>query len=344
MGALFVVQAEHPSSTLGASLSRYLVTGAAGFIGARVCELLAGAGHAVVGVDNLNETYDVRLKLWRLERLKTRPQFSFVRADVCDPGALEQVFKSAGPFDAVLNLAARAGVRQSLEDPEAYLQTNVAGTLHLLELCRKTGVGKFVLASSSSLYGTSGRLPYREDDDTDRPISPYAASKKAAEVLCHAYHAQYAIDVTVFRYFTVYGPAGRPDMSPLRFVQWITEGRPLKVFGDGRQSRDFTYVDDIARGTILGLKPLGYEVINLGSDRPIAMLEVIRLIERLVGREAMLTYLPSHPADVPATWADVSKARSILGWEPSTTREEGFGELVRWYRENREMASEIDTA
>jgi nucleoside-diphosphate-sugar epimerase len=319
------------------------VTGAAGFIGARVCELLAEAGHAVTGVDNLNAAYDVRLKRWRLERLQARPEFSFALADVCDPHALAGVFDSAGAFDAVVNLAARAGVRQSLEDPVAYVETNVTGTLRLLELCRRHGVGKFVLASSSSLYGASGRLPYREDDDTNHPISPYAASKKAAEALCHAYHAQCGLDVTVLRYFTVYGPAGRPDMSPLRFVQWISEGRPLKMFGDGHQSRDFTYVDDIARGTILGLRPLGHEIVNLGSDRPIEMLDVIRLIERLVGREARIEHLPRHPADVPATWADLSRARSLLGWEPRTSHEEGFAALIRWYRENREWAREIET-
>jgi nucleoside-diphosphate-sugar epimerase len=324
-------------------LSRYLVTGAAGFIGARVCELLADAGHEVAGIDNLNEAYDVRLKQWRLDRLRTRPGFAFTPADVSDPRAVREVFAASEPFDAVVNLAARSGVRQSLGDPQPYFLTNVMGTLHLLEACREAGVGKFVLASSSSVYGASGRLPCAEDDDTDHPISPYAASKKAAETLCHAYHAQAHLDVTIFRYFTVYGPAGRPDMSPFRFVQWISEGRPLKVYGDGRQSRDFTYVDDIARGTVLGLKPLGYEIINLGSDRPIAMLDVIRLVERLVGREAHLTHLPNHPADVPATWADLSKARALLGWEPATTREEGFADLIRWYRDNRKWASEIET-
>lgn len=328
-------------------MGRYLVTGAAGFIGARVAELLLDAGHAVVGVDNLNDAYDVRLKTWRLRGLEGKAGFAFTRLDICDSGALERVFAAetgAPPFDAVVNLAARAGVRPSIEIPEVYFDTNVNGTLRLLELCRRTGVGKFVLASSSSLYGESRDLPYREGADTDRPISPYAASKKAAELLCHTYHHLHGMDVTVFRYFTVYGPAGRPDMSPFRFVQWISEGRPLTLFGDGSQSRDFTYVDDIARGTVAGLRPLGYEVINLGSDKPVRILDAIRLIEELVGRRAEIVHRPRHPADVTATWADVSRAESRLDWRARVGVEEGFGNLVAWYRENREWAREIATA
>jgi UDP-glucuronate 4-epimerase len=325
-----------------------LVTGAAGFIGARVSELLVESGYAVVGVDNLNDAYDVRLKRWRLDRLSKHSAFVFRPVDICDRRALAGVFDAAVTgrrpcFDAVVNLAARAGVRQSLEHPQAYLETNVIGTLNLLDHCRASGVQKFILASSSSLYGVSTTLPFREDADTNHPISPYAASKKAAEVLCYSYHHHYAIDVTVLRYFTVYGPAGRPDMSPFRFVQWIAEGRPVTLYGGGVQSRDFTFIDDIARGTIAGLKPLGYEVINLGSDRPIIMNDAVRMIERLVGRTANVEHRPGHPADVPATRADISRARTLLGWQPETSYEDGMAELVRWYRENREWASEIRT-
>lgn len=327
-------------------MNRFLVTGAAGFIGSKVAELLLHEGHEVVGLDNLNDAYDVRLKEWRLRQLEGRPGFSFVRADICDIRALEAVFSrpgSAPAFAAVINLAARAGVRPSLEIPEVYFETNVNGTLHLLEQCRKTGVSKFVLASSSSLYGESKDLPYREDANTDCPLSPYAASKKAAEVLCHSYHHLFGLDVTVFRYFTVYGPAGRPDMSPFRFVQWISEGRPLTLYGDGSQSRDFTYVDDIARGTVAGLKRVGFEVINLGSDKPIVLMDAIHLIEKLVGRKAEIVYKPRHPADVSATWADVSRARTRLGWGSQIAFEKGFDNLVRWYRENRAWAAEIET-
>jgi nucleoside-diphosphate-sugar epimerase len=328
-------------------VSRYLVTGAAGFIGSKVAELLLAERNEVVGLDNLNDAYDVRLKDWRLSQLEGRPGFSFARADICDGHALESVFSRPGggvPFDAVINLAARAGVRPSIEIPEIYFDTNVNGTLHLLEQCRRTGVQKFILASSSSLYGESKDLPYREDANTDRPISPYAASKKAAEVLCHSYHHLHGLDITVFRYFTVYGPAGRPDMSPFRFVQWIAEGRPLTLYGDGSQTRDFTYVDDIARGTIAGLKPAGFEIFNLGSDKPVALIEAIHLIERLVGLKAEIVFKPRHPADVPATWADVTRASTQLGWKARTATEQGFENLVQWYRANRTWASDVITS
>jgi len=319
-----------------------LLTGAAGFIAGRVAELLLDEGHAVTGVDNLNDAYDVRLKEWRLARLQARPGFGFQRLDIADRQALRPCFEGAS-FDAVVNLAARAGVRPSVQNPWVYVEANVTGTLNLLEMCREFDVKKLVLASTSSLYGASNPLPFREDANTDRPLSPYAASKKAAEALCYTYHALHGLDVTVFRYFTVYGPAGRPDMSPFRFVQWIHEGRPVTVYGDGRQSRDFTYVDDIARGTIAGLRPLGYQVINLGSDRPVVLLDLVRLVEELAGREARLEFRPSHPADVPATWADIGRAEQLLGWRPQVPFREGMERLVRWYGENRAWAREIDT-
>jgi len=246
-------------------------------------------------------------------------------------------------FDAVINLAARAGVRQSVKNPWIYFETNVTGTLNLMELCREFGVKKFVLASTSSLYGASNDRPFREDANTDGPLSPYAASKKAAEALCYTYHYLYDIDITVLRFFTVYGPAGRPDMSLFRFVQWISEGRPVLVYGDGQQSRDFTYVDDIARGTIAGLKPLGHEVINLGSDEPIVLMDAIRLVEELVGKKALLEYEPRHPADVLATWADIQKARRLLAWQPQTQFSEGVQALVNWYRVNRDWARGVQT-
>jgi nucleoside-diphosphate-sugar epimerase len=186
-------------------------------------------------------------------------------------------------------------------------------------------------------------MPYREDQDTSRPLSPYAASKKAAEAMCHTYHYLYDLDVTVFRYFTVYGPAGRPDMSLFRFTQWISEGRPVTIYGDGTQKRDFTFVDDIARGTIAGLKPLGYEIVNLGSDTPVVLMDTIREIESLTGRDANLVFEPSHPADVYATWADISKAERLLDWRPQTSYREGIAALVGWYEENRAWAKDIST-
>jgi nucleoside-diphosphate-sugar epimerase len=324
-------------------MAHYLVTGAAGFIASKVSELLLEAGHQVLGIDDLNDAYDLRLKHWRLKRLKPLTGFRFCRTDIRDRAALERVWTDSGPLDAVLNLAARAGVRQSLEDPWVYFETNTTGTLNLLEMCRRHGVNKLVLASTSSLYGSRNPVPYREDADTNHPLSPYAASKKAAEAICHSYHHLYGIDVTVVRYFTVYGPAGRPDMSLFRFVQWVAEERPVIVFGDGTQSRDFTYVDDIARGTIAAARPLGYEIINLGSDRPMVLNDALQLIERLIGKQANVEYRPFHKADIHTTWADITAARDKLAWIPATSPEQGIENLVQWYQQNRDWAREIRT-
>ncbi len=332
-------------------MARYLVTGCAGFIGSNVAAQLLADGHTVVGVDNLNDAYDVQLKHWRLERLQKHEAFHFHRIDICDHPALRDLIytvtsqkqNGAAPFAAILNLAARAGVRQSVEDPWCYFETNVTGTLNLLELCREFGIPKFVLASTSSLYGKSSQQPFQEDARTSKPLSPYAASKKAAEVLCYTYHSLYEIDVTIVRYFTVYGPAGRPDMSLFRFVQWISEGKTVTVYGDGRQSRDFTYVEDIARGTIAALKPIGYEIINLGSDHPVVLADTIHMIERLVGKPARLTHLERHPADVTATWADIRKAKELLGWQPQVPFEDGIEHLVDWYQENAQWARTVET-
>jgi len=297
-------------------------------------------GHHVMGVDNLNNSYDTRLKEWRLRRLTEQPHFTFDRMDIGDRQALGELFRGHA-FDGVLNLAARAGVRQSVQNPWIYYETNAIGTLNLLELCRTYGVAKFVLASTSSLYGLAAR-PFQEDQSTDHPLSPYAASKKAAETLCYTYHALYGLDVTVLRYFTVYGPAGRPDMSIFRFIQRIAEGGTVPLYGDGSQERDFTYVDDIAQGTLSALRPTGYEIINLGSDRPVAVRQVIAFLEGMLRQPAHLEHLPLHPADVPATWANITKAQRILGWTPATSLEEGLRNTVRWYEENRPWASAID--
>lgn len=324
-------------------MTTYLVTGAAGFIAARVIELLLGDGHSVIGVDNLNDAYDPRLKHWRLERLERFPAFRFHKLDVSDRAALETFWDEVPPVAAVINLAARAGVRQSVENPWVYQDTNVTGTLNLLEYCRTRNVNKFVLASTSSVYGAQNPMPYREDADTSYPLSPYAASKKAAEALCYSYHYLHGLDVTVLRYFTVYGPAGRPDMSVFRFVQAIHEDRPVVVFGDGTQSRDFTYVDDIARGTIAALKPLGWAIINLGSDRPIALMDMLHTLEKRIGGSARIEFQPAHRADMKATWASIAVARQALGWEPRVRSEEGLSRVVDWYQENRETARSIET-
>ncbi len=324
-------------------MAKYLVTGAAGFIGSKVVDLLLNDGHRVVGVDNLNHSYDVHLKDWRLAQLAPRPNFLFMKQDIADRHTIIPMIAEQGPFDAVINMAARAGVRASVEDPWAFVDTNTTGTLNLLEACRQYNIPKFVLASTSSIYGANAPQPTPETADSSAPLQPYAASKKAAEVMAHSYHYLYGLDVTVFRYFTVYGPAGRPDMVMFRFAQWIREGRPVLLNGDGNQSRGFTYVDDIARGTIAGLKPLGYEVINLGGHEVITMNEMIERLEELTGCKANVQHRPFHKADMLSNLADISKARRILGWEPQIDLLEGMRRMVDWYLAERSWASDVIT-
>lgn len=324
-------------------MAKYLVTGTAGFIASRVAEMLLDDGHAVVGVDNMNHAYDVRMKEYRLERLTSRDGFSFLKMDISDRALLEEGTLRDQDFSAVINLAARAGVRASLEDPWEYLDTNTTGTLNLLELCKEEGIGKFILASTSSIYGDDVPYPTPETADSDHPLQAYAASKKGAEALAHAYHYLFDIDVSIVRYFTVYGPAGRPDMVMFRFNQWIREGRSLRLNGDGTQSRGFTYVDDIARGTIAALKPLGYEIINLGGHEVITINELISILEGLIGKEAEIERYPRHPADAMTNQADVSKARELLNWEPEVSLDEGIRRMVAWYERERSWAKEVDT-
>jgi len=325
-------------------MARYLVTGAAGFIASRVCEMLLDEGHEVAGVDNLCDAYDVRLKHYRLRRLLDRPGFTYHALDIADRPGVDALVGSGEPYAAVINLAARAGVRASLENPWVFVNTNMTGTLNLLEAARKRGIPKFILASTSSLYGADAPLPTPETASSDRPLQPYAASKKGAEAMCHAFHFLYGIDVTIFRYFTVYGPAGRPDMVMFRFVQWIKEGRTVRLNGDGSQSRGFTYVDDIARGTILGLKPVGYEIINLGGHEVITMNEMIARLEGLLGEKARVEHQPPVKADMLANQADVSKARALLGWQDQVNLDEGMKRVVDWYLAERSWASQVITA
>ena len=333
---------------------RYLVTGCAGFIASKVADLLLDAGHEVVGIDNLNDAYDPRLKRWRLEQLRGRPGFSFHETDITDLRAMEQVFQKADerppsappsspPFAAVVNLAARAGVRPSVENPWIYYQVNCIGTLNLLEMCRRTGVPKFVLASTSSLYGKHNPMPFREDADTNRPLSPYAASKKAAETLAFSYHHLHGIDVSIPRYFTVYGPAGRPDMSVFRFIRRIAEGEPILVMGDGSQSRDFTFIDDIARGTIAAIRPLGYEIINLGGDRQVRLDAVIDQIVRLTGGK-----LQDRPPSAASGRRAGDPCRPVegrlgcwIGGRRSASRR-ACGARSNGTRDNREFARQLD--
>jgi nucleoside-diphosphate-sugar epimerase len=323
---------------------KYLVTGAAGFIASQVSKQLLDQGDHVVGVDNLNDYYDVRLKNWRLEQLKAHPHaenFSFACLDIEDHTKLVDLFKAEGPFDAVLNLAARAGVRYSMENPHVYLSTNAEGTLNLLECMRAQSCNKLVLASTSSLYAGQ-KMPFTEDLAVNEPLSPYAASKKAGELMAYSYHKLYQMDVSVVRYFTVFGPAGRPDMSPYRFIKWIAEEETIQMFGDGSQSRDFTYVDDIARGTIAAIQDVGYEIINLGGGRnPVSLNTIISKFEELLGKKARIDHKPFHVADLMETWADISKAKNLLGWEPQISLDEGLVKSVQWYMDNQHWLKEV---
>ena len=322
-------------------MAQYLVTGAAGFIGARTSELLIKAGHQVVGIDNLNDSYDPHMKEYRLRKLQAMPEFTFHKLDISNKSIIDP-FKSE-KFDGVINMAARAGVRASVKDPWIFVESNMVGTLNMLEICRQTGTKKLIVASTSSIYEKDPPYPTPESASSSEPLQPYAASKKGAEAMAHAYHHLYGIDVTVLRFFTVYGPAGRPDLSIFRFVKWISEGQPVRVNGDGEQSRGFTYIDDIARGIIAALKPLDYEVINLGGHEVITINNLIRLIEEVVGRKAIIDYGPADPADMRSNWADVSKAGELLGWEPQFNMRMGIEKLVEWYNAEHEWASQIPT-
>ena len=321
-------------------MKKVLVTGAAGFIASRVTLQLLDQGVEVVAVDNFNDAYDARLKQHRMTWFDDLAGLTFIEGDISDASLVNSLFERHD-LDVVFNLAARAGVRYSLENPDVYFSTNVDGTRHLLQAMRFNDVKKLILASTSSLYAGLP-MPFTEDKPVDRPLSPYAASKKAAEVLAYTYHHLFDLDISILRYFTVYGPAGRPDMAPFRFIRWIDEGVPIEMFGDGSQARDFTYVDDIARGTILAAKPLGYEILNLGGGkRPTSLMQLIDAMEQRLGKKAQIDHKPFHSADMKETWADIEKARDLIGWEPTVSLEEGLDKTIAWYRENKEMADAL---
>ena len=316
-------------------MKKVLLTGAAGFIGAKTAEKLLAQNIEVVGIDNLNDYYPVDLKRQRLSGLQ-HPKFQFHNIDIENKSALVNLFNDH-QFDVVFNLAARAGVRYSMENPDIYMSTNAQGTLNILECMRSHKVPKLVLASTSSLYAGQA-MPFKEDLAVNTPISPYAASKKAAEVMSYSYHYLYGIDVSIVRYFTVYGPAGRPDMSPYIFADKLIKGEELPVYGDGNQSRDFTFVDDIADGTILAAKNVGYEIFNLGGgNNPYTLHNMIALMEQASGKKAKLKHAEPIKADMDVTWADISKAKKILGWQPKIGFEEGIKRLIKWHQANSQF-------
>ena len=329
---------------------RFLVTGAAGFIGSHVCQSLLARGDEVVGLDNLNDYYEVQLKKDRLAQLEGRPGFRFLRMDVADRTAMATLF-SEERFDRVIHLAAQAGVRYSLENPHAYVDSNLVGFMNILEGCRHSQVGHLVYASSSSVYGANTRMPFSVHHNVDHPVSLYAASKKANELMAHTYAHLYGLPCTGLRFFTVYGPWGRPDMALFLFTRAILAGRPIDVYNHGKMRRDFTFIDDIVEGVVRttdhvaqpnpdwdsdrpdpGTSRAPYRIYNIGNNQPVELLHLIEVLERALGKKAEKNLLPIQPGDVPATFADVEALVQDVGFKPSTSIEEGVERFVRWYR------------
>ena len=315
---------------------KVLVTGVAGFIGMHCAERLAARGDEVIGLDNLNDYYSVALKEARLARLQERARIRVERLDIADAGALERLIARCKP-EHVLHLAAQAGVRYSLENPAAYIQSNLVGFANLLEACRKHPPQHLVYASSSSVYGANQKLPWSESDDVDRPISLYAATKRSNELMAHVYSHLFGIPTTGLRYFTVYGPWGRPDMSPVLFAQAIMQGRPIRMFNYGNMQRDFTYIDDVAEGTLKVLEhvPSGkppWALFNIGNHQPVALPQYIAALETALGRKAKIEPAPMQPGDVEATYADTQRLSRATGFAPSTPLERGLAEFAAWFK------------
>lgn len=328
-----------------------LVTGAAGFIGYHLCEKFLARGDAVTGLDNLNDYYDVSLKEARLANLAGQDGFEFTKLDLCDRPALERLFQS-NTFDTVINLAAQAGVRYSLQNPHAYMDSNIVGFTNILECCRHHQIGHLVYASSSSVYGMNGSMPFSVNDNVDHPISLYAASKKANELMAHTYSHLYNIPTTGLRFFTVYGPWGRPDMALFLFTEAILKGEPIKVFNNGNMQRDFTYIDDIVEGIVRvtdkpatadtnwdaqspnpGTSSAPYRLYNIGNNNPVPLMEFIEAIEKAIGKVAEKEFLPIQPGDVAATYADIDALVEAVDYHPSTPVQEGINKFVAWYME-----------
>lgn len=330
---------------------KLLVTGAAGFIGFHAARLLLERGEEVVGIDNLNAYYDPSLKIARLEILRRSPNFRFLKIDIADRGAMQELFEGE-KFQRVVHLAAQAGVRYSIENPHVYVQSNVTGFLHVIEGCRQNGVEHLVYASTSSVYGANTQMPFSEQQNTDHPLTLYAATKKANELMAHSYSSLYRLPTTGLRFFTVYGPWGRPDMALFLFTKNILAGKPIDVFNGGHHQRDFTYVDDIVKGVLAAVdrvaapdpawnsdapSPSGssapYKIYNIGNQRPVALLRYIDVLEQCLGRRAQKNLLPMQPGDLPDTWADVEALARDTGYRPCTELETGVKHFVEWYLE-----------
>lgn len=312
---------------------RILVTGGAGFIGSHTVKALLDRGDKVICVDNFNDYYDPDVKKENIRPFLNNGKFKLYKSDITIFNAMRNIFKKEKP-DKICHLAARAGVRASIENPFIYQQVNAGGTLNLLELSRKYGVKNFVFASSSSVYGNNKKTPFSEKHSVDNPISPYAATKKAAELMAYTYHRLYKMNCTALRFFTVYGPAGRPDMAPYMFTDAVYRGRPIKKFGDGTSKRDYTYISDIVSGVLAAVdRELGYEIINLGNNKPVRLNYFISIIEKILGRKAVIKQFPKQPGDVDITYADISKAKKLLGYSPEVKIEQGMEKFISWYLE-----------
>mmetsp|Transcript_4196 Transcript_4196/g.14745 ORF Transcript_4196/g.14745 Transcript_4196/m.14745 type:complete len:499 (-) Transcript_4196:138-1634(-) len=321
-----------------------LVTGGAGFIGSHTAEFLLNRGERVAVIDEVNDYYDQTVKRSNIAMLQRvgGDRFTFYEGDICDVVLLERIWAEQGSPRRVVHMAARAGVRPSIDDPFVYVQSNVEGTTRLLEISRKHGSDSFVFASSSSVYGGSLKEEFSEEDSVDFPVSPYAATKKACELMAYTYHHLYQMNIAALRFFTVFGPRGRPDMAPLKFVDKISRGKPIQQFGDGSSSRDYTYIDDIVDGIVRSLDtPLGYQVYNLGRGDGTSLLEFISLVELETGCQASIEILPEQPGDVPRTCADISKARRLLGYNPQTPFPQGIKKLVEWYKDQNPVVDEL---
>jgi UDP-glucuronate 4-epimerase len=312
---------------------KVLVTGAAGFIGSHLCDRLLGDGFLVVGVDNFDDFYEPQIKRHNIAGCLENENFELVEGDIRDRAAMNDVVGRG--VDVIVHLAAKAGVRPSIDQPLLYADVNINGTGVLLEAAKEQGIVKFIFASSSSVYGNNEKVPFSEDDNVDFPISPYAATKKACELICHTYHHLYGMSITCLRYFTVYGPRQRPDLAVHKFASLIEQGKPISIYGDGTMSRDFTYIDDIIDGTVAAMERCGgFHIYNLGESSPITVNELVVEIEKALGKKAIKEYVPPQPGDVERTYADVSKAARELGYKPATTIEKGLAKFVTWLRES----------
>ncbi|MBA7641617.1 UDP-glucose 4-epimerase [subsurface metagenome] len=312
---------------------KVLITGAAGFIGSHLSERLLDDEWLVVGVDNFDDFYDPQIKRWNIASCLKNKNFQLVEADIRDSAAMDRTIGDG--IEIIVHLAARAGVRPSITQPLLYADVNVNGTIVLLEAAKKHKTDKFIFGSSSSVYGNNEKVPFSEDDNVDFPISPYAATKKAGELICHTYHHLYRISITCLRLFTVYGPRQRPDLAIHKFAKLIEQDKPIPVYGDGTMMRDFTYIDDIINGMVAAMQKCdGFNIYNLGESRPIAVNDLVTEIEKAIGKKAVKEYLPPRPGDVERTYADVTKAVNKLGYNPSTTIQTGLAKFVTWLRQN----------